>query len=85
MTAIALFYFHHRTERNAEQGIVVLGALAMLFAWGSTFVSAHDRGQHREIERLACHDVRGQNAEYRCSEIRDVLATPLIPPSDGLD
>ncbi len=85
VTAIVLFYFHHRTAQNTEQGIVILGALAILFAWGSTFVNAHDRGQHREIERLACQEVRGQNAEYRCEEIRDVLATPMIPASDGLD
>lgn len=82
ITAVALFYFYHRTPQNTDQAVVVLGALLILITWYGTLADARDRGQHRDIERLACDGTRGENAEYRCAEIRDVLATPLFPRSD---
>lgn len=82
VTAVVLYYFYHRTQPNTDQPIVMLGALLILVTWYGTLADAHDRGQHRDIERLACDGVRGENAEHRCSEIRNVLATPLFPGSD---
>lgn len=82
ITAIALFYFYHRTPQNTDQAVVILGALLILITWFGTLAEAHDRRQHRDIERLACEGTHGENAAYRCAEIRDVLATPLIPGGD---
>lgn len=82
VTAVVIFYFYHRTQQNTDQPIVMLGALLILVTWYGTLADAHDRGQHRDIERLGCDGVRGENAEHRCAEIRNILATPLFPGSD---
>lgn len=82
ITAVALYFFYHRTPQNTDQAVLVLGALLILVTWYGTLANAHDRRLDRDIERLACDSIRGENAEYRCSEIRNVLATPLFPGSD---
>lgn len=82
VTAIALFYFHHRTVNNTEQAVAVLGGLLILFAWGNTIIGAHNSIRHRDIEQIACENTRGTNAEYRCAEIRDLLSRQLFPTDD---
>lgn len=82
ITAIALYYFKYRTPENTDHAVMTLGALLILFAWYGVLAGAHDRGQHRDIERIVCQDTRGENAEYRCSEVRNVLATPLSDDPD---